>query len=293
MWRLNEEKIQGKSLFIHLKISNTILNTQLFSYNKLKLILYYMDNEIGDANTVIYNGEHGKLYGLFMTGDVNPAGASYDLETLKINMMDGELPIRFNIQSKELEVDFTVDGDTLEDSQRKLRAIRSWFANVRNSMTIPTYNSLIFTYDPNLEYFVIFKDVIEVEKEITSLHCTAKFYVPAGVAMAVNPLRSGPVGRNPGEIRVWPLIEIKANGSDSIVLTDTKTGLTITLNESITANTQLFFDCANRTVTDSAGNDYTTSLGLNTAWINFMGKADYNITLTGGILQQLTFKPGF
>jgi predicted phage tail component-like protein len=290
-WSLNQDYIQNKALFAHLKIRNTILNQQSFNYSNLTLTLYSAKDETGGAHTIIYNGVHGRIHGLSIDADRNPEGPQFNLETLTMAFMDGELPIRFNITSKELEIDFTISGNTLEEAQTRLRSISRWFKNSRTLMSRPVYNSLIFTYDLTKEYFVIFKDVIEVEKNITSLVCTAKFYVPDGVARSIEPVVSGPIGSNAGEIRVWPLIEVKTDGSSQLVVRDTVTGNTITLNDSPGENTTLYIDCEKRTITDDAGNEYQTDLALNTVWINFLD--EYSITTTGGVFQQLSYRPGY
>lgn len=291
MWGLNEQDIQGETVYLHLIIRNTTLNEQSFSYSNLLAVLYYADNEIGDSHSIIYNGLHGKNYGIGLSNDANNEGPQFNLETLKLSMMDGELPIRFNIESKELEIDFPIHGDTIEESQAKVRAISNWLSNDRGIMGRPTLNSLIFTYDLTREYFVVFKDVIEVEKNVTSLLCTAKFLVPDGVARSTEPVITGPVGSNPGKIRVWPLIEVKTDGSSTLTITDNETSNVITLNSSPAENTTLYVDCEARTITDDAGTDYTTNLALNTVWINFL--KEYSISVTGGVLQQVSYYPGY
>lgn len=291
MWGLNEQDIQDETVYLHLIIRNTTLNEQSFSYSNLLAVMYYANNEIGDSHSIIYNGMHGKAHGFSIDNDNNPAGPQFGLETLKLAMMDGELPIRFNIESKELQVDFIVSGNTLEEAQVKLQSISNWLSNDRNIMSRPVLNSLIFTYDLTREYFVVFKDVIEVEKNITSLICTAKFLVPEGVARSTEPIVTGPVGTNPGKIRVWPVIEVKTDGSAQLNITDSITGNTITLNSTPPENTTLYIDCAARTILDDSGTDYATNLGLNTIWINFI--KEYSIAVIGGVLQRVSYYPGF
>lgn len=291
MWGLIEGDIQNETLYVHIILRNTILNEQLFRYGNLRMALYYVNDETGGTHSIIYNGLHGRVHGFSIDNDNNPAGPQFGLETLKLAMMDGELPIRFNIESKELQVDFIVSGNTLEEAQVKLQSISNWLSNDRNIMSRPVLNSLIFTYDLTREYFVVFKDVIEVEKNITSLLCTAKFLVPEGVARSTEPIVTGPVGTNPGKIRVWPVIEVKTDGSAQLNITDSITGNTITLNNTPPENTTLYIDCEARTILDDSGTDYATNLGLNTIWINFI--KEYSITVNGGVLQRVSYYPGF
>lgn len=293
MWGLTDSRIQNKELSLHLIFKNTTLVEQVFSYNNITLLEYYADDETRGHHSIIYNDTHGKVLGISINDDTHPEGPSFDLETKKIALSDGELPVRFNIKSKELEFDFWVHGDTLEESETKLKAIRQWLANERTSMSRPILNRLTFTYDLNREYLVIFKDAITVKKEITSLLCTAKFVVPDGVAWSTIPVVTGAIGTNPGEAQVYPLLEVICDGSDTLTITDSVTGNNITLNNAPTTNTVLYFDCATQTVTDSTGTEYTTSLAKNTVWVNFQGKANYALTVSGGVLQQVKFYPGY
>jgi len=293
IWGLTDTQIQNKELSLHLIFKNTTLIEQVFSYNNITLLEYYADDETGGHHSIIYNDTHGKVLGISINDDTHPEGPSFDLETKKIALSDGELPVRFNIKSKELEFDFWVHGDTLEESETKLKAIRRWLANERTSMSRPILNRLTFTYDLNREYLVIFKDAITVKKNITSLLCTAKFVVPDGVAWSTIPVVTGAIGTNPGEAQVYPLLEVICDGSDTLTITDSVTGNSITLNNAPTTNTVLYFDCATQRVTDSTGTEYTTSLAKNTVWVNFQGKANYALTVSGGVLQQVKFYPGY
>lgn len=290
MWSLTDEKIQNKKLYITLSFINSTTIQQTFSYGNLQLTMYYADDTTGGDHTIIAKEIHGKIYGIALDKDKHDEGPIYNLETKTLPLTDGELPIRFNITKKTLEADFVIHGDTLEESQTILKSIRRWLRNERNVMNRPVTYPLQFTYDLSRVYNVLFVDAIETEKRITSIACTIRFTVPEGVGRSINPVISGPVGQNQGECEAWPIIEVKTTGNSTLIITDTITGNQMTLTDAPAENTILYFNCATQTVEDSAGTDYTLNMAKNTVWISFM--STYQISVTGGIFQQLSYYPG-
>ena len=110
--------------------------------------------------------------------------------------------------------------------------------------------------------------------------------------MSIDPVTTGAIGTNPGNIEVYPLIVIKASGASQIVITENVNGDSITLNSVVAANTLLYFDCSLMTVTDDLGTDLSLELAFDSVFPLIINK-EYNFSVDGGEFQYINYYPGY
>jgi hypothetical protein len=289
LWQLKNKDLNHKHLYLHLAFQNNTLNTQKYIYSNLNLKTYWIDDIIQNLPGFTYNNVHSRNYQIYYDNDNNQQ-LDLDLETLDYPTKDGTVPIRLNIAPKELEISFNILGDTLEETQNKYQHISNWLLNKRNNINIPIKSKLILDYQPNLVYDVILKK-IEVEKKISTYHCKATFLVPDGVGYTYEPIITGPIGINQGKTPIKPLLTLKTLGSSNIIISDTISGQSITLNVPLPPDLIIYCNCKDRTVTTEHGEDLTNFMGLNSVWFKF--HHNYNLECTGAIIQSVEFCEGY
>lgn len=291
LWGLKSEDIDTKTLSLLITVKNTSLSTITPGFKNLQLFFYWQTDETNGAEGFTIDGTHSRNYGIIMYDYSVPEGVEPDLNELTMSRMDGSLITSQTGKSKALTISFRVFGDDLTDATTKLKEINTWLANTRNSMCLPTPKSLIFDFDPDRQYEVLLSKPISSDPEYGVLECEAEFIVPKGVALSATEKVTGSTGTNDGIIGVRPNITLLATGESSITVTDTVTSQSVTINHTIASGTLITIDSANRTVTDSNGVDYTQYIDINSVWFSFM--ADYNLTCTGGLIQNLSYYEGY
>jgi hypothetical protein len=292
LWDLTSDDIINQTIDIHLIITNVTLNTQTYSFNDLELILYWLDDTTNGARAFTIDGIHLRTFQGFMKNANNPFGTKPALTTLDVQKTDGKLITNMDMDLNDLSIEFIIDGDTIEDAYSKLSQISNWITNKRLSSRKPVLKNLIFDAIPNLVYPYVLSDAISVIENVTSLDCKFKVSIPGGCGVSINPVITGAIGSNTGNVEVFPLITILADGSTSIVITENISGDVITLNSQIAAGTLVYFDCANMKITDINGVDYTLSTCLDSVFPLCIIE-DYNFTVTGGKFQTVLYYPGY
>lgn len=288
LWGLTNQDIEDQELTFTITLSNTTLSGITPAVSDLKLTVYYLDDETWGNLGFTYNGEHSSTYQIYMTSQDNPSGANVKYETLKLTGMDGELITGQSLGAKEITVTFILWGDDVEEVMAKLDAVTLWLSNPLNSIGLPTPYELVFDYDPTRVYNAVLQGEIKVNTKYTTTECTATFLIPEGVAYKTT--TTGAVGTNNGLTRIKPVVTVVADGSASIVLSDSVTSQEITLNHTVTSGKLVTFDCDNRTVVDSDGNNLISYIELDSIWFNFT--STYNLTATGGLIQTVTYQEG-
>jgi phage-related protein len=291
LWSLYDHDISNQTITVHLVFNNTTLSSQTFSYNNIVLSAYWQDDTTGGSYGFTAKNIHSSLYGVNVLSVDEGKAPIYDLNLLNMPGMDGELPISSDIKSKKKVVNFLLYGDSIEEAIDNLRYVSTWLSNERVSPNVPVTYSVVFDHDPTMNYEVILKDEIKVNQKANNLECELTWTIPDGVGRGTEPVVSGGIGSNPGMIKVYPLIEVISDGSGDIIITDNETGQILTLNETVAADTTLYFDCNDRTVIDSSDNDHTDNVDVDSTWISFY--TDYHVTVTGGLLQQISYYPGY
>lgn len=291
LWGLKSEDIDTKNISLLITVKNTSLSTITPEFKNLQLLFYWATDETNGAEGFTIDGTHSRNYGIIMYDYDVPEGVEPSLNELTMSRMDGSLITSQTDKSKALTINFRVFGDDLTDATTKLKEINTWLANTRNSMCLPTPKSLIFDFDHTRQYEVLLSKPISSDPEYSVLDCEAEFIVPKGVALSATEKVTGSTGTNDGIIGVRPNITLLATGESSITVTDTVTSQSVTINHTITSGTLITIDSSNRTVTDSNGVDYTQYIDINSVWFSFM--AGYDLTCTGGVIQNIAYYEGY
>jgi predicted phage tail component-like protein len=291
LWDLTDLNIEDHTIDFNIIWNNTSQISKTITFNNLVLNSYWMDDVTNGTNGFTWNGVHSKNYQLILDDDNAGVGVNNELNLLSMSRSDGQLILSQDIRAKEFDLEMFIVNYDIEDASMVLNNIGRWLTNPRNSLGMPTEQELIFDHDTTKRYLAILDGEIEVTKDQPLYQLKAKFIVPDGVARSVNPKITGYIGTNEGAISVRPIVDVVADGSPSIVLTDSISGQSITLNTTVTGNTLVSFDCENRTVTDENDNDLTEYVTINSIWFNFI--SDYNVSATGATVQSITYYEGY
>ena len=292
LWKLTNNDLIGESLEVHIIFTNTASIRQTFQYNNLYSILYWLDDITNNSRGVTIEGVHSKYYQLFMKSPNNPLSIKPNLTSLKVSKTDGTLITNMEMDSTTQEIEFVIEGDTIEDAYLKYRQIVKWMANERTQSKKPILKNLVYDAIPDLNYQYILSDQISVTENITALECKAQIIIPKGIGVSIDPIITGAIGTNPGNVEVYPLIVVRSDGSDQIVITENESGDSITLNSNVAENRLVYFDCSLMTVKDDLDNDLTLDVALNSVFPLVLNK-DYNFNVTGGELQYVSYYPGY
>lgn len=288
-WQLTNTDIENHNLQIHLTFTNNTLQTRTFTYNHLTLTTYWQDDQTIGLTGFTLNNIHSRMYQIYFDHD-NNTNMETNLKTLEFPRSDGTIPVTQNINPRELEITFKILGNNLEETETKYQQITNWLTNKRTATNIPLPSTLIFDYNPQLQYDVFLKK-LEAQKNITTYQCKAIFLIPDGVGHTIDPIITGHTGRNMGKTPVKPTITIKSLGTDKIILKDQITGYTLTLNLKTNPDMDLYFNCKNRTVKDRNGTDYTQYISIDSVWFQFY--TDYNLTCSGATIQSIQYHEGY
>jgi hypothetical protein len=284
-WQLPNQEIKDHTLRIQLKFNNNTLQNRIFTYNNLKLITYWEDDQNIGLTGFTVNNIHSRIYQIYFDHD-NNQNIELNFKTLEFPQTDGTIPVGQNITPRELEIQFKILGNTLEETETKYRHITNWLQNKRTQANTPIPNTLIFDYNPQLEYQVVLKK-LEAEKNISTYHCKASFLIPDGVGHTIEPVITGPIGMNMGKTPANPLITVKSKGEDKIILKDQITDYTLTLNQKTDENMVLYFNCENRTVTNTQGDNYTSHITIDSVWFKFY--TEYDLTCSGALIESIQY----
>ena len=291
LWGLTSENIANETLTVKILFSTYSTGTTA-TYSNLRLILYSdLDETFGNYGFTI-NGVHSRNYKIFLKPEVDISeGPKQELEILSLPKVDGDLITNQKLKSKEIEMEFLIWGDTIEEARENLRLANLFLSNERDLMYYPIPNELIFDADPTRSYLVVQSEPIEVTRKYTTLECVTKFIVPSGVAKNVEATVTGAIGTNNGIISVKPVISVVTDGSSTITLTDTVSGQEIELNDMTLDGDILYLDCDNRTAytldVDLTPTYYTDKVNIDTVWFNFI--TDYDITAVGCTVENVTY----
>lgn len=291
LWGLQNSDIEGQTLNVTLKFTNTTLNQTTFQYNNITLSLYYIEDQTGQSQGFTAKDIHSMNYQLYLLEAEIPEGPNREIKTITFPQSDGETIVSHSINSKDINIKFVVWGDTLTQAKQKLRAINQWLTNTRNTLNIPQPYTLIFDFESDIAYQVVLDEPITTTINYTSIECEASFTVESGVALTSENKITGPVGTNEGLTKVHPTIQVVCDGSNPVTVTEVETGQIVKINTGIPTGTVIIIDCNARTIISTEGTDYTTYADIETVWFNFFN--DYNLTCSGGVIQSVEYQEGY
>ena len=158
-------------------------------------------------------------------------GVETDTEYMEISGTDTTNAYRMNIDKKEIKIDFSVKGCTIEETTRFMERIAKLFTNPRDILNRPQTNRIEFSHFPNRYWEVVMEKPIDNEVEFVEYEGTVKLVVPAGTSYNIESTTTSAMGTNSGIAKVNPLIQISPNQS-KITILEEFTNQKFTINES-------------------------------------------------------------
>lgn len=291
-WGLNLNQINIADLRFYLQLQNMTTETLNILLNNLELTIYYTTDQTGGAPGCTIEGTHSSLLGIILSKDDIPRGTNNDVNYADVTGADGKYPTRSNIKEETIKLKFDVVSEALSESNSLMDRIIQWMSNERDKYNKPLTKGIIFDLDPHKQFNYVLEKPITAERKFEDFECEAELVIPDGVGESVNALIKGMVGVNNGLIRVFPVIQLLADGSAEIVITESIENQSMTIHHAFTANTVLIYDAKTKTVTDTEGNDYTEDIDINSARILLNKQFDFSST-SGASVQTVTFKERF
>lgn len=258
-----------------IEVDNPYLNddgvgTLIFS--DVQLSFYYITFQ-NDLIIMKVNGEDSRYYGMFIQNVTLPQGLKSDVKYSEIDGSDINKAYRMNIDKKEIEVEFTVDGCTIFETTELLKDIAKLLVNKRNKLNEPILNRFEFNNYPGEHWDCILEDPIDTDVESVNFDSKIKLTVPDGTSWANEDTVTSVNGYNNSITGVNPLIEISPV-DNFVELTETITGQTFTLKyDNYLEGDVIIIDCVNRIVTLK---QYNSELEKYVEY-DISEKADYNV----------------
>ncbi len=285
------KNIDLANLTVTMSITNVSLATTAIQAKNLQFNLYHTVDETEGNIGVYIDDEHSKNYSLFF-GDYpdKNEGIASDLTTYDISNSQGELVCAFDLKAKKIVLKYNIEGCSLAEVQDKLKAAAKYLNNDLNSMKLPIPKKLVCEWDPDRTFMYVIEDEIKVkEKNYCSFDCEATLLIPDGVGYS--DLNShGPIGTNEGLIEARPLINVVTTGGN-VQIFNNVSYQSITILNDFDEGVNLIIDCEKRIIVDTAGNDYSKKISLNSTWSVILTDFDFSNS-TGCLIQNIQFKEG-
>jgi len=285
------DDIDLNSLYLKLQIMNISGEEQTIELQNLQVTVHYFIDETRGSLGFTYNSIHSRNYGLYLTKPTDPEGPNTKIESLDLSVVDGDVITSKSLNSKTIDIEFIVWGDTLEEAREKLIAINDWLQNPRDNRLVPTPLPLVFDYTPERTYYAILDGNISATPNYASYECKASFLIPKGVAYETEKI-TGASGTNMGLIHAKPVITVYCTGESQVEIIESVEDQTLTIDYAFDAGTILTIDCENRTITDESGNSYIENVTIDSAWPKLYTGYDL-ATSTGCLIQTVTYMEGY
>ncbi len=230
LWGLKFDDFNDFSQFqLDLQIVNPYSGSQSIEINNVILTVHYSVIEDSKIKCLV-NGEDTRFYNMFIQNVEVPMGVETDTEYMEISGTDTTNAYRMNIDKKEIKIDFSVKGCTIEETTRFMERIAKFFTNPRDILNRPQTNRIEFSHFPNRYWEVVMEKPIDNEVEFVEYEGTIKLVVPAGTSYNVESTTTSAMGTNSGIAKVNPLIQISPNQS-RITILEEFTNQIFTINE--------------------------------------------------------------
>ena len=274
--------------------ASNVLNNQTSTLNmgNIQLNIYIEEVESQNVKTYI-NNEDLSYYGVFLTDLKIPEGLETTTKYLNNDGTDLNKAYRQNIKEKEITVEFTIDGCTLNDSTTSLQELTRLLVNKRDKYNRPIPNRIEFSHYPNLYWEYILEKSLDTDVEVSSYKVKAKLTIPSGTAYNKNPTTTNSSGYVSGLAHVNPIVTIQPY-DDTIEIREETSGQTFHMGYSGTWNDGIVeIDCENRKVTyktnedDDDGVDLTRYVDFNTDWFTLY--ENYNFETVNCIIRTITY----
>lgn len=282
-----ELELQFNNLFSN---ENGMANIEL---NNIQLIFHFFPVEAQRIPCLI-NGENIAWYGMFLQKVDIPAGLKTDTNYIEIDGVDSSNAYRQNIVKKELELEFSVFGCTLEETTNLIKHISKLLTNERDELNRPIPKTIEFpTLYPGEYWEYILVDPIDSNVETADYESKTKLIIPAGTSFSKNETVTNTHGHNSGIAKVNPII-VAIPLSDSVEITELNSKQKFNIGYNFDDGDMIQIDCISRKVllkkineTDNEGIDITSFVDYNSDW--FILNREYAFESNSSIIQTVSF----
>ena len=258
--------------------------------NKIDLTAYYVD--VTPSNeTVTVDGENLAWYNAFLDNVKIPMGLETDTEYVTVKGADVNKASLMNVRGKEIEIDITIDGCDLTETQEMASQLMKLLTNERDDLNRPIPKIVEFSFVPN-EYFEYVKeDASDSAINISDYELKIKLQVPSGTSFANDETVTGASGVVNSITKINPVINVVPS-SDVVEIIEEKTGQQFNMGYSGWVGKYVAIDCENRTITvrdeeDDEPTDISYAGDMNNDWFSL--NSSFIFKCTGCVLQNVTW----
>lgn len=253
------------------------------SLNNITLTFYFIEVEETVVKCFI-NGEDIRWYGMFLKNAEVPKALKMDTKYITNEGTDTNTPIKQNITTSEIKLEFGVHGCTIFETSKLLNEISKLIINERDRLNRPIPNIIEFEHFPGEHFEYICNENLDYDVEAADFETSIKLEVPTGTSFSNYDTITGSTGVVRGVAKVNPVLVITNIVGETVEIIETNTEQKFTINypfDQVTANT-VEIDCINRKVylkeneEDGTGQDITNYVDFNSDWFVLDNRFSFN-----------------
>lgn len=254
------------------------------------LTVYFLKLDEGSVEKVYIDGENLEWYGAFIQDFKMISGIKTDTKFLEVEGTDINDAYSQTIDTKEITIEFDIDGCNLRESTDLLKQITKLITTKRDNLNRPIPKQITTSIYPDEYWEYVLEDGVENEVEYTGYKCKVKLTVSAGTSYAKEDTVTNTTGMVNSITKVNPIIVIIPTG-ETVEITEENTDQKWTATHPDWINKMIEIDCEHRAVTiiddeDSDDEDISWCADWNTDW--FILDDMYNFTGVNCIIQTVT-----
>ena len=234
---------------IELQLQN-LLNTNNtdvsnITVSDIQIIVYFLPLKKNRVFCIV-EGENMRHHGMFLKKPKLSPGLKTKTKYFEIEGSDFNDPASMNITKKEIELEFSVRGCTIEETTDLLREIVTFMTNDRDDLNQPIPKRIEFSHIPGYHFDYILEDPIDEDPKTVGYESKMKLTIYDGTSWANEDTVTNTSGSNDGISKVQPVIECVPL-STTIEITEAIHNQKFTItNEDFNASSIVRIDCANQ-----------------------------------------------
>ena len=276
-----EIEIRFNNLFSN---ENNSVKIQLSNIN---VTVYYLDiTQLNQVAPCRINDEEIAWYGAYLKSLADVHGLKTETSYITVKGTDLNEPYVQTIQEKEIEIDFGIDADTVEESAELMKSFARHVVNERDKYNKPILNKIEFpTVYPDEHWDFILDGGLTNTVSFKEYEGTLKMIIPSGTSFSNEDTVAGTHGYNGGIANVNPIITAIPL-AETVEITESVHNQSFRVNYPFPENSLIEINCNDRTVTlktlnteNDDGTDITAYVDYNSDWfILYMGEFNFSST---------------
>ena len=257
----------------------------------VQLKVYFLKLGRGANEKIYIDDENLEWYGAFIQDFKMVSGLKTKTKYLEVDGTDVNDAYNMTIDKKEIEIEFDIEGCTLQESTELLKQITRLFTTRRDELNRPIPKTIRFSSRPDEYWEYILEDGIENEIKYTNYECKTKLTVPSGTSYADTDTVTNTTGMINSISKVNPVIVIIPTG-ETVEITEENTEQKWSGTNSEWIGKMVEIDCEHRTVTiiedeeEEDDIDISFSADWNNDW--FILDDMYNFSGVNCVIQTVT-----